>query len=69
LAFGAVPISAGIIRNPQCPAVIALIDMTAQLCRTANLDRTHGTKMANGHLMTMALSVGWPKSPEDITHL
>jgi hypothetical protein len=49
--------------------VIALIDMTAQLCRTANLDRTHGTKMANGHLMTMALSVGWPKSPEDITHL
>jgi hypothetical protein len=49
--------------------VIALIDMTTQLCGTANLDRPHDTKMTNGHLMAMDFSIGRPKSPKDIGHL
>jgi hypothetical protein len=49
--------------------VIALIDMTTQFFRTANLDRPHGTKMTNGHLLTMNLSISRPKSPKDIGHL
>jgi hypothetical protein len=49
--------------------VITLIDMTTQLCRTANLDRPHGTKMTNGHRVTMNLSITRPKSPKDIGHL
>jgi hypothetical protein len=49
--------------------VIALFDMATQLCRTANLYRPHGTKMTNGHLLTISLSIGRPKSPKDIGHL
>jgi hypothetical protein len=49
--------------------VITLIDMTTQLCRTANLDRSHGTKMTNGHRTAMNLSISRPKSPKDIGYL
>jgi len=63
------PIPAGVVRNPQRPALITLIDMTAQFCRAANLDRPHGTKMTNGHRMPMDLPISRPKSPKDIGHL
>jgi hypothetical protein len=49
--------------------VITLIDMTAHFCRTANLDRPHGTEMTKRHLVAMNLSIGRPKSPEDISYL
>jgi hypothetical protein len=48
--------------------VIALIDMAAQLCGSANLDRPHHTFVTNGHLMTMILSIGRPKGPKEIGH-
>jgi hypothetical protein len=44
--------------------VIALIQMTAQFCGTANLDGPHGPKMSKRHLMSVTIS--WPKSPKDI---
>jgi hypothetical protein len=62
-------IPAGVVRNPQRPTVITLIDVATQLCLTANLDRPHHTKVANGHLMTMSLSIGRPKGPKDIRDL
>jgi hypothetical protein len=64
-----VPISAGIIRNSQGTALIALVNMATQFCRSANLDRPHHTLMTNGHLMTMNLSISRPKSPKQIAHL
>jgi hypothetical protein len=42
LAFGTVPIPAGVIRYLQVTAVVALILMTAQGSGSADLDGTHG---------------------------
>jgi hypothetical protein len=44
--------------------VVALIQMTAQFCGTANLDGPHGPKMSKRQLMSFPIS--WPKGPEDI---
>jgi len=63
------PISAGIIGNPQDTALIALVNMATQLCCSAYLDRPHHTLVTNGHLMTMNLSIGRPKSPKDLGYL
>jgi hypothetical protein len=62
-------VAAGVVRNPQHPAVIALIDMATQFCRATNLDRPHHTEVTNGHLMTMSLSISRPKGPKDIRDL
>jgi len=58
------PVAAGIIGNPNRPTVIALIQVTAQVCGTANLDGPHGPKMSKRQLMSFPIS--WPKSPKDI---
>jgi hypothetical protein len=44
--------------------VVALIDMTAQFCGTANLDGPHGPKMSQRQ--PMGFTISWPKSPKDI---
>jgi hypothetical protein len=62
-------VSAGIIRNPQGATLIALVNMAPQLCCSADLDRPHHTLVTNGHLMTMNLAIGRPKSPKQIGHL
>jgi hypothetical protein len=49
--------------------VIALIDMATQLCRTATLNRPHGSKMTHRYRITMNLSISRPKSPKDVGHL
>jgi hypothetical protein len=49
--------------------VIALIDMATQLCRTASLDRPHGSKVTHRHRISVKLSIGRPKSPKDVGHL
>jgi hypothetical protein len=60
------PVAAGIIGNPNRPTVIALIQMTPQLCGAANLDGPHGPKMSKRQLMSVTIS--WPKSPKEIGH-
>jgi hypothetical protein len=44
--------------------VVALIQMTAQFCGTANLDRPHNPMMSKGHRMSFTISR--PKSPKEI---
>jgi hypothetical protein len=46
--------------------MVALIQMTAQFCGTANLDGPHGPKMSQRQFTGFTIS--WPKSPEDIGH-
>jgi hypothetical protein len=58
------PVTAGIVRNPNRGAVVTLIQMTPQFCGTANLDGPHDPMMSNGNLMSFSISR--PKSPEDI---
>jgi len=61
------PVAAGVIRNPNGSAVIALIQMTSQFCGAANLDRPHDPMMSQGHLMSFSISR--PKNPKDICNL
>jgi hypothetical protein len=60
------PVPAGIIRDPDRPTVIALIQMTPQVRGTANLNGPHDPKMSKRQLMGFTIS--WPKSPEDVGH-
>jgi hypothetical protein len=60
------PVSTGIIRDPNGSTVIALIQVPSQLRGTADLDGPHDTEMSNRHLMS--LSISRSKSPEDIGH-
>jgi hypothetical protein len=60
------PVATGIIRDPNRPTVVALIQMTPQFRGTANLDGSHDPKMSKRQLMSFPIS--WPKSPEDVGH-
>jgi hypothetical protein len=51
LAFGTVPVPAGVIRYLQMAAVIALILMTAQDRGSAELDGVHDPQMIAGQPM------------------
>jgi hypothetical protein len=60
------PVTAGIIRDPNGSTVIALIPMTAQFCGPAYFDGPHGPKMAKRHRVGFPIS--GPKSPKDVGH-
>jgi hypothetical protein len=45
LAFGTVPVPAGVIRYLQMAAVVALVLVTTQGSRSADLDSTHDPQM------------------------
>jgi hypothetical protein len=50
LAFGAVPVAAGIIGDACVGAVLTTFDMAAQRCRAANLDRAHHAPLAEAQM-------------------
>ena len=51
LTLGAVPVSAGVVRDHFCPAVLALIHVAALVGGAAGLDRPHGAQTIQGHGM------------------
>jgi hypothetical protein len=51
LALGAVPVSAGVVRDNLVAAVLALINMAALLRGAAGFDRPHGAQTIQGHGM------------------
>jgi hypothetical protein len=62
-------IPAGVIGDPLLPTVIALIYMTPQLNRSANLDGSHDPQLTKGHLRTMEFPIIRPKRPKNIGDL
>jgi hypothetical protein len=60
-------IAAGVVGDLQLPAMIALIDMSAKLSGSADLDSPHSTVIPQGHLM--GLAIGRSMGPKDIGHL
>jgi hypothetical protein len=62
-------IPAGVIGDPLLPTVIALIDMTPQLNRSANLHGPHDPQMPKGHFRTMDLPIIRPQRPKNIGDL
>ena len=66
LAFGTMAVAAGVVRDPQLTTMVTLIHMTPKLRSAADLNRSHGAQMSQGHLVS--LPVGRPIGPEDIGH-
>ena len=56
LAFGAMPIPAGVIGDLQMAAVVALIPMAAQECGSAYLDGAHDPQMIARQPMGFSIS-------------
>jgi hypothetical protein len=67
LAFGAVPVPAGVIRYFQMAAVVALILMAAKDSGPAYLDGAHNPQMIAGQ--PMGFSINRPVLTEDVRHL
>jgi len=67
LAFGTMPVPAGVIRYLQMAAVVALVLMTSQGGGSAELDGVHDPQMIAGQLM--GFSVNRAVLTENIRHL
>lgn len=67
LAFGTVPVSAGVIRYLQMAAMIALILMAAKDSCSADLDGAHDPQMVAGQ--PMGFSIRRAVLTEDVRHL
>ena len=67
LAFGAVPVPAGVIRYFQVAAFVALILMAAKGSGPAYLDGAHDPQMITGQLM--GFSIRKAVLTEDVRHL
>lgn len=66
LALGAMPVSAGVVGDPDVTAGITGFHVASQGSGTAGLDGAHRPEVTDGHLMAVGLPIGLPKSPEDI---
>jgi hypothetical protein len=67
LAFGAMPIPAGVIRDLHMTAMVALIPMAAQGSGSAYLDGVHDSQGIAGQ--PMGFSIGRAVLTEDLRHL
>jgi len=56
LAFRAVTVAAGVIRDAKVLAVAASIDMTAKRCRSADLDGAHDAQLLERERMHLAVA-------------
>ena len=66
LAFWAMPIAAGVVRDAQVCAVLAAFDMTAQRRCSAALNRRHDLELAEAG---MGGTPSRPAVAEDVRHL
>jgi hypothetical protein len=69
LALRAMPVAAGIIRDADLAAAVALFGMPAQGCRAAGFDRTHDTALAAPQMAGMGIAVSGTVAAQDIRHL
>jgi hypothetical protein len=66
LAFGTMPVPAGVIRYRQMSTVVALVLMTTQCSRSAGLDGAHDPQMIAGQLV--GFSIDRPVPAENLRH-
>jgi hypothetical protein len=69
LAFGAVPVAAGVVGDADVATLLAALDMPAEGCRAAGLDGAHHLELAEADVAGMGGAPGSPMSAEDIRHL
>ena len=66
LAFGAVTVPAGIVRDPQVTAPVAFLNVASQFSRSAGLDGSHGTMLAQRHVLPAGLPIRLSMGPENV---
>ena len=69
LALGAVPVAAAVIGDPPMAAVFASLDVTAQGCCAAMLDRRHDLEVLQAQVPSMGGPISGAGSTEDIGDL
>ena len=67
LALRAVPVPARVVGYLEVAALLALVDVSPQTCRSADLDGVHGAQVVQGELM--GVSVRGAVSAEDVGRL
>ena len=67
LALRTVPVPARVVGYLAMAALLALVDVSPQICRSADLDGVHGAQVSEGELMSF--SVRGAVSAEDVGHL
>ena len=63
------PVAAGVVGDAHLPAVVALLDMTAQRRRAAGFDRRHDAALALAQMAGMGLTVSGAVAAEHLRHL
>jgi len=69
LAFGTVPVAAGIVGDPPVVTVLTSFDMAAEGGRAAALDSCHDLELAEAHMARVGPAPGEPMAMEDIGDL
>ncbi|MBA7558884.1 hypothetical protein ES708_00494 [subsurface metagenome] len=69
LAFGAVPVAAGVVGDPPVAAVAAALDVAAERGGAAVLDRRHDLELPQAQVAGLGRPVGRPSSAEDVGDL
>ena len=69
LAFGAVPVAAGVVGDAAVAAVLARLDMAAEGCGAAALDRGHHLHLAEAQMTGMGRAPGGAMAMEDVGDL
>ena len=69
LALGAVPVAAAVVGDAAVAAVLARLDMTAEGCGAAGLDRRHHLQLAEAQMTGMGRAPGGAMAMEDVGDL
>src|SRR6266852_1826595 len=68
LALGAMPVAAAIVAGTLVRTAVAVLEMTAEGCRPAHLDRSHDAPLCRGERGIMLLAIGFTIAAEDVPH-
>ena len=69
LAFGAMPVAAGVVGDAAVAAVLARLDMAAERGGAAGLDRRHHLQLAEAQMAGMGRAPGGAVAMEDVCDL
>ena len=69
LALGAVPVAAAVVGDAAVAAVLARLDMAAERCGAAGLDRRHHLQLAEAQMTGMGRAPGGAMAMEDVGDL
>ncbi len=69
LALRAVAVAAGIVGDARMRAVLAALDMAAERCGAAGLDRRHHLQLAETHMASVGLAPRRPMGAKDVGDL